>query len=130
MKTLLLLATAMLLVTTKLSAQIKNKKTDVVKVYGNCSMCKAKIEKAANQKNISKAVWDENNALAIISYDSTKTTKGIILKKIAAAGYDNESFSAPAAAYRKLPGCCHYDRAKKKLHSLNGGFYNKNSFIY
>ena len=29
-------------------AQIKNAKTETVKIYGNCGMCKATIEKAGN----------------------------------------------------------------------------------
>ena len=94
------------------TAQIQNLKTDTVKVYGNCGMCKAKIEKAANQKNISKAVWNEETGLAIISYDATKTSKDEILKKIATVGYDSDSFKATDAVYKKLPGCCQYERSK------------------
>ena len=29
-----------------MNAQIKNTKTETVKIYGNCGMCKSKIEKA------------------------------------------------------------------------------------
>lgn len=94
------------------SAQIKNTVTDTVKIHGNCGMCKTKIEKAANQKNVSEAVWNEETGMAIISYDATKTNKDEILKKIAAVGYDSDSFRAPNTAYSKLPGCCQYDRPK------------------
>jgi len=112
MKFLLSIATALLLNTTTLFAQIKNPKTETVKVYGNCGMCKAKIEKAANQKNISKAEWNEETAMATITYDEKLTSKDAILKKIALVGYDSDSFKATDAAYNKLHGCCQYDRPK------------------
>ncbi len=113
MKLFISMAAALLLTATSLSAQIKNAKTETVKVYGNCGMCKEKIEKAANQKNIVKAVWNDETSKAIITYDSTKTSKDLILKRIAAVGYDSDAFTAPDAVYNKLPGCCHYDRPKK-----------------
>ena len=112
MKTLSLMAIAIFGIFLHATAQIQNLKTDTVKVYGNCGMCKTKIEKAANQKNLSKALWNEETGMAIISYDATKTNKDEILKKIAAVGYDSDSFRAPNTAYSKLPGCCQYDRPK------------------
>jgi hypothetical protein len=33
------------------NAQIKNAKTESVKIYGNCGMCETTIEKAGNLKN-------------------------------------------------------------------------------
>ena len=76
-------------------------------------MCKAKIEKAAKQKNISEAEWNEETGIAVIKYDATKTSKDAILKKISLVGYDSDSFTAANAVYSKLPVCCHYERAKK-----------------
>lgn len=99
-------------------AQIKNSKTETLKVYGNCEMCKEKIEKAGTQKNVSKTVWNDETAMATISYDSKKTTSDAILKKIALVGYDSESFLAPNAVYAKLPGCCKYDRKAKPATAL------------
>ena len=110
MKILSLLATSLLLTSTSLFAQIKNAKTETVKVYGNCGMCKSKIEKAANQKNISKAEWNEETGMATITYDEKLTNKDAILKKIALVGYDSDAFKATDAAYNKLHGCCQYDR--------------------
>ncbi len=96
-----------------LFAQIKNSKTETLKVYGNCEMCKAKIEKAGSQKNISKAIWNEETKMVTLTFDSKKTKSETLLKKIALAGYDNDSFLASDAAYAKLPGCCKYERVKK-----------------
>lgn len=109
------MATVVLLSTVIAQAQISNAKTETVKVYGNCGMCETSIEKSANKKKISKADWNEETKMATISYDSKKTTLDAVLKNIALAGYDNQSFLAPDAAYNKLPGCCKYDREKKQM---------------
>jgi copper chaperone CopZ len=96
-------------------SQINNAKTETVKVYGNCSMCKSSIEKAANKKKVSKADWNIATKMASITYDSQKTSLDAVLKNIALAGYDNQSFLAPDAAYAQLPGCCKYNREKKQV---------------
>ena len=113
MKTLLIMAFAISCIFSNAKAQIKNPATDSAKIYGNCGMCKTKIEKAANQKNISEVVWNEETGVAAITFDATKTTKDDILKKIASVGYDSDSYKAPDAIYNKLPVCCQYDRPKK-----------------
>jgi len=115
MKSIILMAAVVLLSTTACQSQINNAKTETVKVYGNCGMCETTIEKAANKKKISKADWSEETKMASITYDSKKTTLDAVLKNIALAGYDNQSFLAPDAAYDKLPGCCKYDREKKQV---------------
>ena len=48
--------------------------------------------------------------MAVITYDSTKTSVKEVLKRIADAGYDNQLFIAQDAAYSKLHACCQYDR--------------------
>lgn len=115
MKSLILMAVTVLLSITVCQSQINNTKTETVKVYGNCGMCKTTIENAANNKKISKADWNEESKMATITYDSKKTTLDAILKNIALAGYDNQSFLAPDAAYSKLSGCCKYEREKKEM---------------
>jgi copper chaperone CopZ len=113
MKLFSLIAAVALLSTTACQAQIKNPKTATVKVYGNCGMCETTIEKAAKKSKVSKADWNQETKMATITYDSKKTNVDAVLKNIALAGYDNQSFLAPDAAYNKLPGCCKYDREKK-----------------
>lgn len=112
MKTLILSAT-LLLGTLSVQAQIKNAKTEIVKVYGNCEMCEKTIETAAKVINLSQADWNETTKMATITYDASKTNVDAVLKSIAIAGYDNEKFLAPDEAYNKLPGCCKYNREKK-----------------
>lgn len=107
------MALAVLFTVTAAKAQIINPTTETVKIYGNCGMCKSKIEKAANEKNVSQAEWNEETGMATITFDAAKTSKDNILKKIALVGYDSDSFKASNATYNKLPGCCKYDRPKK-----------------
>ncbi len=107
------MAAVVLLSTTASQSQINNSKTENVKVFGNCNMCESTIEKAANKKNTSKADWNEETKVASITYDSEKTNLDAVLKNIALAGYDNQSFLAPDDAYNKLPDCCKYDRVAK-----------------
>ncbi|HSN62009.1 MAG TPA: DUF3347 domain-containing protein [Ferruginibacter sp.] len=114
-KSITLTAVVFLLSSTVSKAQVNNATTATVKVYGNCSMCKTSIEKAADNKKISQADWNEATGMATITYDSKKTNLDAVLKNIALAGYDNFSFLAPDAAYNKLPGCCKYEREKKQM---------------
>ncbi len=97
------------------SAQTKNLKTETIKIYGNCGMCKSTIEKAGNLKNEAQVDWDKDTKMAIISYDSQKTSKEEILKRIALAGYDSDFFLTPGDTYANLPSCCQYKRAKKDM---------------
>jgi copper chaperone CopZ len=115
MKTIknILMLTVMLVSFNLSNAQIKNENTDSEKISGNCGMCKKTIEKAGNVKDIASVNWDKETKIASISYDAKKTNKDEILKRIALAGYDSESFLAPDEAYNNLPGCCQYNRENK-----------------
>ena len=95
------------------NAQTKNQKTETVKIYGNCEICEITIEKAGNLKNQSIVDWNKETKFAIISYDSLKTSKEEILKRIALAGYDSDTFLAPNDTYSNLPSCCQYERIKQ-----------------
>lgn len=87
-------------------------KTETLKVWGNCDMCKARIEKAAKTDGVSKANWDDKTKQLTLEYNPIKVNSYDIQKKIAAIGYDTEKFKADDKAYAKLPGCCQYDRKK------------------
>jgi copper chaperone CopZ len=108
-----LVAITILLSFTSCNAQIKNAKTETVKIYGNCDMCEKTIEKAGNFKKIAKVDWNVDTKMATLTYDSKKTNQDVILKRIALSGYDSDKFLAPDNAYSKLPGCCQYDRDAK-----------------
>ena len=108
----IMIAICVLLSTTS-NAQIKNAKTESVKIYGNCGMCETKIEKAGNIKKIANVDWNQETQMATLTYDATKTNQDEILKRIALVGYDSDKFLAPDDVYNNLHGCCQYDRVAK-----------------
>lgn len=88
-------------------AQIKK---ESIKVWGNCGMCKKTIETAATNAGASKAVWNEETKLLALTFNAKKTDAEKIQQAIAAAGYDTKDFVGSDEAYKKLPGCCQYQR--------------------
>lgn len=108
----MLIVTIWVLSYTMGNAQIKNAKTENVKIYGNCDICKTNIEKAGNLKNVAHIDFNKETEMAVISYDATKTNADAILKRVALAGYDNEKYYAPDETYAKLGECCQYKRSK------------------
>ncbi|MBS4040872.1 MAG: heavy-metal-associated domain-containing protein [Flavobacteriales bacterium] len=111
-KTITMLSIALMMLTS-CDAQVNNAKTDTVKIYGNCGMCKKTIEKAGNLENIAKVNWNKDTKMATISYDSSKTTLDEILQRIANVGYDSDAFTTPDEVYNNLHGCCQYERPKR-----------------
>ena len=107
-----MIAISVLLSTTS-NAQIKNAKTENVKIYGNCGMCETKIEKAGSIKKIANVDWNQDTQMATLKYDAKKTSQDEILKRIALVGYDSDKFLAPDDVYNNLHGCCQYDRVAK-----------------
>lgn len=104
------LFTALWMLLTSCSAQLKHAQTTTVRIDGDCPMCEKTIEKAAYVKSEAEADWDVDAKSARITFDSTRTTLDAVLQRIAHAGYDNERYLAPEAAYSALPGCCQYER--------------------
>lgn len=100
-------------------AQINNQKSENVEILGNCDMCKSTIEKAGTIKNEANVEWDKDTKMAILTFDSLKTSKEDILKRIALVGYDNESFLAPDDTYVNLQSCCQYERADQVSAKMN-----------
>lgn len=114
-KLLMLAAFAMLSVSV-----IAQEKTDSFKVYGNCGMCKKRIEKTAKVDGVSAASWDAQTKMLTITYDAAKVSNDSIQKKVAAVGHDTEKFEADDKVYEKLPGCCLYERKKKETGKNTG----------
>jgi copper chaperone CopZ len=95
--------------TAKSTAQ---QKTETFKVWGKCDMCKTRIEKTVKAEGVTSANWDTKTEMLTITFDPAKTTVDALGKKLASVGHDTEKYKAPDDVYAKLPGCCHYDRAK------------------
>lgn len=117
--TIILLAAVGLLSATGSFAQVKNAKTETLKVFGNCSMCETTIEKAGSKSKLYKTDWNVDTKMATITYDSQQTTADAVLKSIALSGFDNANFLAPDEAYNKLPECCKYNRESKTAIATN-----------
>lgn len=113
MKNQILLLLCLLIISASAMAQAA-KKSESIKVYGNCDMCKASIEGSLKKKDgiISKR-WDPGTLVLTVSYDSTMITIREIGQKIADAGYDNEYVTATDAKYNSLHKCCQYKRPEK-----------------
>lgn len=89
-------------------AQIKNAITATVSIRGNSPDCKKMIENAGNQKRVATLTWDAGTQTAQLTYDPGATTKEAVLRRVALAGFDNEIYNAPLAAYSALGRECHY----------------------
>lgn len=87
----------------------------MIKVYGNCEMCRDRIEAAANSlEGVNEASWDSESKMLHLEYEPDKVSQMDVEKAIAAVGHDTENHSAPDDVYKDLPGCCLYDRPNNK----------------
>lgn len=87
-------------------------KTETFKVWGNCDLCKDRIEKAAKVDGVMKADWNKDTKILTLMYHPSMVSSDVVQKKIAAAGHDTEKYKADNKVYAKLPGCCQYERKK------------------
>lgn len=110
MKKLLSLLIVLIAITGVSKLYAQTSKTDSFKVYGNCEMCKKRIEKATAVGGIAKSDWNVDTKVMTVTYNPTQISNVAIQKKIAAVGHDTESEKAEDSIYKKLPGCCIYER--------------------
>lgn len=81
----------------------------MIKVSGNCDLCKTRIETAAKSvAGVASAEWSAETKQLHVSFDGSKTNIDAIQKTIAQAGHDTEKYKASDEAYKKLPECCLY----------------------
>jgi mercuric ion binding protein len=85
-------------------------KSETIKVWGNCGMCKTHIEKAAKEAGATTAIWNKDKKILTVKYDVSKTDNQKIQKSVADAGYDTKDFTGSDEAYKNLEECCQYDR--------------------
>jgi periplasmic mercuric ion binding protein len=87
-------------------------KTETIKVWGNCDMCKARIEKAVKAEGATSADWNKNTKMLYVTFDPSKTNVDAFSRKLAAVGHDTEKYRADDKAYNALDDCCKYERRK------------------
>lgn len=85
--------------------------TTKFKVFGNCGMCKKRIENAARIDGVETAEWDIDSHILTVTFDEKKVKPGQIQKAVAAVGHDTEKVRADDSVYSKLHECCQYQRA-------------------
>jgi mercuric ion binding protein len=68
-----------------LFAQSKTAKA-TIKVYGNCGMCKSRIETALDRQGVKLASWDTKTKNLEVVYNSKKITEDKIHELIAGVG--------------------------------------------
>ena len=82
-------------------------------VYGNCGMCKERIEGAVkNEKGVFASDWSEDTKLLTVRYDNKVISLEDIQKRVAAVGHDTDAYRADKNVYKKLHKCCQYERPK------------------
>ena len=108
MKTKLIVTTLFLFsLSVAVFAQSKTVKS-TIKVYGNCTMCKKRIETALDHKGIKLAQWDTKTKELQVVYNSDKISEIQIHELVAAAGHDTDKAKAKEEVYSELPFCCLY----------------------
>lgn len=85
-------------------------KNENIKVFGNCKMCKTRIENAAKFEGIIKATWSTKTKILTLVYDPLKVKSDDVQKRIAGVGHDTENFKSVDTVYNSLPSCCKYER--------------------
>ena len=95
----------------KVATSATNTQTAQFQVWGNCGMCKKTIEKAAKGvAGVETADWNVDTHQFNVSFDPAKTSTEKVHQAIAAAGYDTDAVRGNDEAYKKLHGCCQYER--------------------
>jgi copper chaperone CopZ len=82
--------------------------TAKIKVFGNCGMCKQRIETALDVPGIKTASWDSKTKMLDIVYNKSKISEQKIHEIVASVGHDTEKVKAKDNVYSDLPFCCLY----------------------
>ena len=84
------------------------KTTTSFTVYGNCDMCKERIETALDRPGILTAYWSKDEEKVFITYRNDKFEEIQLHNIIAMVGHDTEKVKSDNVVYNNLPPCCHY----------------------
>jgi len=103
-----------LLFSTSMFAQ----KSEEIKVWGNCGMCKKVIETAAIKAGASTARWSEETKILNVSYKPKKTDAKAIQEAVAASGYDTQDVVVKDGAKKE---CCSMENCDHKMDCCKDG---------
>jgi copper chaperone CopZ len=108
-----ILGMMLLLVTLSIQAQEKKNKNAKYEfeVNGNCEQCQKRIQKAAfSVPGVKSAEWHIDDQMLHLIINEERCSVIDVKKAVAKAGHDTNEEKATNEAYKKLPGCCQYDR--------------------
>ena len=108
MRTTLSAFAALLFFALPATAQEANVVETSFKVFGNCNMCKSRIEKTMKVKEVEKASWNKQTKMLTVSYRPAAISVDSLHQRLAAVGHDTPKAVAPDSVYDALPGCCLY----------------------
>ena len=108
MKHIIILSALILSISSFLISQENTVKEAEVKVSGNCSSCKNRIEKALKIKEVKSARWDKQTKILTVAYLSPAISLDSLEQRMAAVGHDTEKYKAADSVYTELPSCCQY----------------------
>jgi len=85
------------------------------RVYGNCQMCKERIETAAyDPEGVLKAEWGQETKNLKLKFNPEIVSQTEVEQAIAKVGHDTDNYRASDEVYSDLHECCLYDRPEKK----------------
>lgn len=97
---------------TNSTSQVQSITEETFKVYGNCGMCKQRIESSLKEVDgVEEATWDVKTKMLTVKFDAKVISLQKINETIAESGHDSDSEKASNDVYNKLPSCCKYERA-------------------
>lgn len=82
--------------------------TDTLRVYGNCDMCKERIETACDVVGVKRAYWEVETGNLTVVYAPTKISLEEIHQICADVGHSTSKLKANESAYDNLHHCCKY----------------------
>lgn len=94
--------------------------SETFKVYGNCDMCKERIENAVDVIGVKRASWNTETEMLAITFNSTKITGQEIHQLCADIGHATAKLKANEEAYEGLHHCCKY-----VIHEHENGEHNE-----
>jgi hypothetical protein len=114
MKKILAISAAFLITISSLIAQDSKIVEKEFKVFGNCSQCKTRIEKAVSIDEVKYAKWNKSTKMLKVAFENSITADSL-QRRLADVGHDTEKYKAKDGTYTALPKCCLY-RDSKNTH--------------
>lgn len=116
MKSFMFILALTLIQLTGFAQSEKSVKTETVefKVYGNCGMCKSRIEKALKVDGIESRNWDTDSKLVKVVFNPDIISIDKLHQLVADVGHDTDLVKASDDTYNILHSCCKYERAETK----------------